>query len=99
MFGNEITDVSYEMLVNDSEPQTRRLIDAIGLPWNDACLDPRRSASPVRTASVWQVRQGIYTRSQERWRKYEHYLGEAIAILVREGILEKDSLQPTADFG
>lgn len=99
MFGDEITDVSYEMLVNDSEPQTRRLIDAIGLTWNDACLDPRRSASPVRTASVWQVRQGIYTQSRERWRKYESHLGDAIEILVRERVLDGETLQPLDETG
>ena len=94
LFGDEITDVKYEMLVNDAEPETRRLIDSVGLPWNDACLDPKRSASPVRTASIWQVRQGIYQRSKERWRKYERHLGDAIDVLVREGVLEKGSLQP-----
>lgn len=94
LFGDEIVDVTYETFVNDAENETRRLIDAIGLPWNDACLDQKSSARPVRTASIWQVRQGIYTGSKERWRKYEKHLGRVIEILVEQGVLARESLQP-----
>ena len=34
-----IFELSYEDLVNDQENQTRRLLDACGLEWNDACLE------------------------------------------------------------
>lgn len=94
LFGDAIVDVDYEMLVNDPEPRTRSLVEGVGLPWNDACLDQKSSANPVRTASIWQVRQGIYQGSKERWRRYEQHLGDAIGILVNEGILDPDSLQP-----
>jgi hypothetical protein len=29
----------------------------------------------VSTPSAWQVRQPIYTRSVDRWRRYEAWLG------------------------
>lgn len=94
LFNDEIIDVDYEILVNDPEPRTRRLVEAVGLPWNEACLDQKSSSNPVRTASIWQVRQGIYTGSRERWRRYERHIGDAIEILVNEGILDRDTLQP-----
>lgn len=90
IFGSAITQIRYEDLIQEPDARTRYLIDAIGLPWDDACLDPNRSDTAVRTASIWQVRQGIYTRSKERWRNYEQYLTPAIEMLVEENILSED---------
>lgn len=90
VFGTAITHCRYEDLIEDTEARTRELIAAIGLPWDDACLDPRRSETAVRTASIWQVRQGIYTTSKERWRHYEKQLAPAIEILMNEDILNAD---------
>jgi tetratricopeptide (TPR) repeat protein len=67
-------EVRYEELVTDNEAQARRLIAYCGLEWNDACLKSHETKRSVRTASVTQVRQPIYTSSIERWRKYEPYL-------------------------
>ena len=36
--GIPILDVRYEDLVRDPEAQVRRVLDFIGLPWDDACL-------------------------------------------------------------
>jgi hypothetical protein len=46
----------------------------IDMPWSEACLDFHQSKRAVRTASVSQVRQPIYTTSVNRWHKYEPYL-------------------------
>jgi tetratricopeptide (TPR) repeat protein len=67
-------DVRYEDLVADNEAQARRLIAYCGLEWNDACMESHKTKRPVRTASVTQVRQPIYTSSVERWRCYEPFL-------------------------
>lgn len=65
-----MTTVSYEDMVRDSEATSRSLIDFIGLPWNDSCLDFHTSTRPVKTASVAQVRQPIYSSAVDRWKKY-----------------------------
>jgi hypothetical protein len=78
-------DIQYEDLVTDNEDQARRLIDFCGLAWVDACLQSHKTKRTVRTASITQVRQPIYTRSMERWRRYEKYLGplrEALGDLL-----------------
>ncbi|MGD0769052.1 MAG: tetratricopeptide repeat protein [Tepidisphaeraceae bacterium] len=67
--------VQYEDVVADLEGQSRRIISFLGLPWNPACLDFHRTERTVKTASAWQVRQPIYTRSVGRWRNYERHLG------------------------
>ncbi len=90
VFPEGIYKVQYEALVADNENQTRLLIEGAGLDWDDACLDSRRSDTAVRTASIWQVRQGIYTSSKERWRNYEKHLAPAVEILQQEGVLDKE---------
>ncbi|MDP2761010.1 MAG: sulfotransferase [Sideroxyarcus sp.] len=67
-------EINYEDIVADQEVQARRLLDYCGLEWDAACLDFHKTKRQVRTASVTQVRQPIYTTSVERWRKYEKFL-------------------------
>jgi hypothetical protein len=74
-------EVQYEDLVADLEGQSRRIISFLGLPWNAACLDFHRTERTVQTASDWQVRQPIYTRSVGRWRNYERHLGPLFEAL------------------
>lgn len=62
--------VDYEDVVADTEGQARRLIDFLGLPWNDKCVEFHKSDRPVKTASVAQVRKPIYKTSVKRWMKY-----------------------------
>jgi tetratricopeptide (TPR) repeat protein len=62
--------VQYEEVVADTEGQAKRLIEFLGLPWNDKCVDFHKSDRPVKTASVAQVRKPIYKTSVERWKKY-----------------------------
>ena len=65
-----MTTIVYEDVVADTEGSAKRIIDFLGLPWNDACLSFHKSDRPVKTASVAQVRKPIYKSSVERWRKY-----------------------------
>ena len=90
VFQGEIHTVQYEALVVNKEHQIRELIKFAGLSWDDACYNSERSDTAARTASIWQVRQDIYTTSRERWRNYERYLSTAIEILQMEGILDVD---------
>ncbi|MCA0032070.1 tetratricopeptide repeat-containing sulfotransferase family protein [Mesorhizobium sp. B263B2A] len=71
----------YEDLVFDQEGQSRRLVEHLGLAWNDACLRFFEKAGPVRTISRWQVRQPIYKSSVKRWKSYESRLGPLIDAL------------------
>ncbi len=70
-----VYELQYEELVADLEGKARELIDFLDLAWDKRCLDFFQNKRPVRTASSWQVRQPIYTRSVNRWRSYEKYLG------------------------
>jgi hypothetical protein len=74
-------EVQYEEVVEDLETQARRIVDFCGLPWDDRCLAFHETKRVVRTASVSQVRQQIYSRAAGRWRRYEKHLGPLIEAL------------------
>ncbi len=68
-------EVDYEALVDDTEGVSRRIVDFVGLEWNDACLQHYKNAATIKTPSRWQARQPIYRTSVDRWRNYEPWLG------------------------
>jgi tetratricopeptide (TPR) repeat protein len=76
-----IMDINYEDTIADPEFWSRKLIDHIGLEWDDACLAPHKLERSVKTASHWQVRQPIYKTSVQRWKNYEEFLGPLIEAL------------------
>ncbi|HEX4297789.1 MAG TPA: sulfotransferase [Devosia sp.] len=76
-----ILDVSYERLVADPEPQSRRIVAFAGLAWTDACLSPEQATHSILTASQWQVRQPINTASVARWQRYAPWLGPMIEAM------------------
>jgi len=80
-----ILEVHYEEMVRDQEGQTRKLLDFVGLGWEDACLEFHKAERTVTTISRWQVRQPIYASSVDRWKRFEPFVGDLI-----------DSLKPSA---
>jgi tetratricopeptide (TPR) repeat protein len=71
----------YEDLVADQEGQSRRLMEHIGVGWDDACLRFFDKTGAVRTLSRWQVRQPIYRSSLKRWKNYEGRLQPLVDAL------------------
>lgn len=69
-----IFEVVYEEMVAAQETMSRKVIEHIGLPWDDACLEFYKMERSVRTASIQQVRKPVYNSSVEGWRKYEKHL-------------------------
>lgn len=84
-------DLDYGTLVSDPESEARRLLAFLGLPWDASVLSfHQRREQPVATASRWQVRQPISTRSLSRWRRYESGLGPLIEDV--RGVLGDDQM-------
>lgn len=65
----------HERLVEDSEAEIRRLLDYVGVPFDEACLRFHETKRPVRTASAEQVRQPIRRTAVDDWRAFEAELG------------------------
>ena len=77
----KVLRVQYEDVVDDLEPQVRRLLDYCGLPFEQACVDFHTTERAVRTPSSEQVRQPIFTSGLEQWRHFEPYLAPLKAAL------------------
>jgi tetratricopeptide (TPR) repeat protein len=70
-----ILDVPYEDLVADQEGWTRKILDFLGLEWDERVLNFHETKREVATASFWQVRQRMFKNSVQRWRNYEKFIG------------------------
>jgi tetratricopeptide (TPR) repeat protein len=73
-FPENLFTVHYDELVESPEPVLRRLLDFLGLTWDDRCLAFQQAGNLVKTASVWQVREALHGRSSGRWQNYEAHL-------------------------
>jgi len=76
-----ILDVDYEHFVVEPNAQRQRLQDFLGPPTQLPAEPAAEPPSIVTTASVWQVRQPVYTHAVERWRRYAPYLPELTALI------------------
>jgi hypothetical protein len=81
LLGSKILDVSYEETVEDVEKQSKRMLDFLGLPFEESVLSFHESKDLVRTPSTSQVRKPIYKSAVEAWKKYENHLGPLIESL------------------
>jgi len=70
-----LLEVHYADLVRDKESWSRRILDFIGLEWDERCAEFHTATRPVLTSSFWQVRQKMYDSSLGRWRRYEKFIG------------------------
>jgi len=73
-------EVPYEGLVEDPQGWSRRMVEFIGLPWDEACLQFHRNSRTVGTFSKWQARQKISKSSVDRWRKYEQFIAPLLQL-------------------
>jgi len=85
-FPGKITRVAYEDVVTDQEAQSRRLLGAAGLAWEDQVLDFHKTKSASATASAAQVRSPVYSSSVQLWRRYENELAPLAERLSAAGI-------------
>jgi len=79
IFGDGIHLVEYEAMISDPRRTVEEMLNYLGLDWDDRCLEFHQLGNTVKTASVWQVRQPLYTMSSGRWRNYEKHIGNLIA--------------------
>jgi tetratricopeptide (TPR) repeat protein len=68
-------ELHYEELVADQEAVSRRLIEFLGLPWDDRCLRYYEMKDDALTLSREQVRRPIYKSSVGRARRFAAHLG------------------------
>ena len=85
-WGNSISkrvyNLNYELLVENQESETRRLIKYLGLNWDKKCLSPQDNIRSVATASNIQIREKVYQGSSQQWENYKPFLDGALDELL-----------------
>ena len=72
-----------ERLIDDFEPEVRKILDHVGVAFEPACLEFHLSTRPVRSASSEQVRRPINREGVDQWRAFEPWLGPLKEALGR----------------
>jgi tetratricopeptide (TPR) repeat protein len=73
--------VIYENMVADPETETRKLLEYLGLPFEESCLRFYETKRTVLTPSSEQVRRPITADAVDYWRHFEPWLGPLIQSL------------------
>jgi hypothetical protein len=77
-----IYNLDYELLTVNQESETRKLIEYLGLDWNEKFLSPQNNMRSVATASNLQIRKKVYKGSSQQWKKYQPFLNGALDGLL-----------------
>jgi tetratricopeptide (TPR) repeat protein len=64
-----------ESIIEDTDSEVRRLLDFVGISFDQACLDFHQNKRAVNTPSAEQVRQPVNRHGMEYWLHYERWLG------------------------
>ena len=77
-------DIGYEKLVTDTKNETKKMLDYCELNWDENCLNFSNNKTPIKTASVGQARNKIYSTSIKSSSKYKSYLEELFSLLQKK---------------
>ena len=81
LYPHMIYEVSYENVVNNQEYETKKMLEYCGLNFEQNCLSFYENKRPVKTASVYQVRQKMYSSSIKRSDNFLKELDPLISAL------------------
>jgi len=70
VLGNRLIEVDYESMVADQEGQTRKILDKLGLEFEQACIDFEQNPASSASASTLQVREKVHSRSIHKWKYF-----------------------------
>ena len=84
----KILKVNNEDVVEDLEGQVTRMLEFIGIPFEEECISFYKTDRSVRTASSEQVRKPVNKDGMERWKPYAKYLKPLL------NVLDEDLLKP-----
>jgi hypothetical protein len=75
--------VRYEDCVANLEQQARRVLEFLGLPWNESVLEYHRRAQNkhIHSPTYEAVTRPVYSSSVGRWRNYQAQLAPVLEVL------------------
>ena len=81
----QIHELVYERLVAEPEHEMHRLVEFLGLEWNEACLRFQEAGRTALTPSADQVARPLYSSSIGRWKRYEAQIAPLRSLLAELG--------------
>jgi tetratricopeptide (TPR) repeat protein len=80
---NRWLEVRYEDCVANLEQQARRVLEFLGLPWNESVLEYHRRAQNkhIHSPTYEAVTRPVYSSSVGRWRNYQTQLAPVLDVL------------------
>ena len=82
ILGRDLKRVSYEDLVTNPRHTITSVLEALEENWDERCLAFNELKNTVQTASVWQVREPMHTKSVGRWTHYRKYFEQAFGAAL-----------------
>ena len=75
-FEGNVCEVRYEDMVEDLKGNAKRVLDFLGVEWDDSIMDYDRHAREriVRSPTAQAVTEKVHTRAKNRWKNYEKHL-------------------------
>ena len=75
-FPGEIYNIKYEDLILNPDTEIKKLIDTLKIGWDSNCLKFYENKNAIKTLSVNQARNKIYSSSMNLHEKYKPFLKE-----------------------
>lgn len=76
LLGDDLVRIRYEDMVRQPGETIAHLLQVLGEEWDERCLAFNTLDNAVKTASVWQVREPLHSRSIGRWKNYRSHFVE-----------------------
>ena len=78
-----IYTIEYEKLVSDKKNEIEKLLEFCELKLDDNCFNHHKnSKTPIKTVSISQARQPVYSSSVHSSDKYKNHLKEMFENLI-----------------
>ena len=81
IFPNEIYELNYNNLVNNSENEIKNILKFCNLEWDPNCLRHEKNKKTIKTASATQARNPINKSGLNTYEPFKKYLNELSRIL------------------
>jgi tetratricopeptide (TPR) repeat protein len=75
-FGCNVCEVRYEEMVENLEGNAKKVLDFLGMDWNESVMDYDQHARDkiVRSPTANAVTEKVHSRAKDRWKNYEKHL-------------------------
>ena len=73
-FNHNIFEINHEHFIKSPKSISKKIVEFIGLNWDEKCLNFNSDRSLIKTASVNQVRVGINNKASDEHLIYKKYL-------------------------